>query len=299
MYETIACNLCHSTECRTKFESQPADTAALDKAHFVPSTDAYGEYGRIVKCLKCGLVYTNPRPKDTSLLENYQGFEDHDYMDENASRSINAYMSLNTIRQYVPSGKLLDVGCSTGYFLNAARLDFETFGVEPSEWASNYAREKLRLDFFTGTLEAAKFSTNQFDVVSMSDVIEHVPDPRQTLKEVHRVIKPGGILYMVTPDVGSITAKILGSKWWGLRPAHVYYFSRKTMRQMLEEEGFEVIHLGSFGRVFRLAYWISRLNGYSPTLTEKLVCWSKKVRLGNKLVYINTFDSMEVCARKR
>jgi 2-polyprenyl-3-methyl-5-hydroxy-6-metoxy-1,4-benzoquinol methylase len=132
-------------------------------------------------------------------------------------------MSLHTIKRHVSGGRLLDVGCATGYFLNAARLDFEVSGVEPSRWAVDYARTRLHLNVTEGHLEAVDLPLEGFDVITMNDVIEHFSDPRAALERSAALLRPGGILYLVTPDIGSLSARVLRGRWWGLRPAHLYY----------------------------------------------------------------------------
>lgn len=279
--------------------SRPASSPGELKAHFRAATDCYGDFGRIVKCRTCGLVYTNPRWTPSDLLAEYTQTEDVDYTEEDASRSINAYLSLNTIRHFAKSGHLLDVGCSMGYFLNAARIHFKPYGVEPSAWAADFAQKNLQLDVFKGTLPEARLPPDHFDVVCLSDVIEHLPDPLATLREVHRITRPGGFLYLVTPDVGSLTAKLMGSHWWGLRPAHIYYFSEPTLTALLDKAGFDVMLIRRYGRVFTMGYWQSRLRHYSRVVNQTLSWSIRKLGIDRKLVYINTMDSIECCARKR
>ncbi|MBI4386656.1 MAG: class I SAM-dependent methyltransferase, partial [Elusimicrobia bacterium] len=288
----VPCALCRRSEYRVKFRS-PWTRYPQQLEHFCATTDHYGNYGRIVTCNFCGLVYTNPRPAEQELLDSYNRVEDREYLEEDASRSINAYLSLNTIKQFVRKGKLLDVGCSTGYFLNAARLDFDVHGVEPSHWAAQFAKERLKLDILTGTLEEARFPAQHFDVVCMSDVIEHLAGPLTSLQEIHRVTKTGGLLYLVTPDIDSPTARILRSKWWGLRPAHLYYFSAKTLRALLDKAGFDVIMEKSYGRVFSCGYWLSRLKNYPRWIQTSARWFIQRFQISNKVVYINTMDSLE------
>jgi SAM-dependent methyltransferase len=220
-------------------------------------------------------------------------------MGEDDSRCINGHFSLNTISQFIPSGKLLDVGCSTGFLLNAARLRFEPTGVEPSRWAADYAGRQLKILVRRGTLEEAKFPDASFDVVTLVDVIEHLADPLSTLQEIRRVLKPGGLLYVVTPNIASLMARLMRSRWWGLRPAHIYYFSPRTLRHLLDKAGFEPILLRSYGRVFTLDYWISRLRHYASPIVGFLRWVIRRWGMGRKLVYMNTMDSIECCARKR
>jgi 2-polyprenyl-3-methyl-5-hydroxy-6-metoxy-1,4-benzoquinol methylase len=280
------------------FVSQDWDPSSPHGLTLRAADDRYGNFGRLVRCRHCGLVYTNPRLEGGPLLDAYARTEDAEYMGEDASRSINGYFCLNTISQFVPAGKLLDVGCSTGYLLNAVRLRFETLGIEPSRWAAGFAKEQLRLQVSVGTLEEAHLPDDSYDAVTLVDVLEHLPDPLGTLKEIRRVLKPDGFLYIVTPNIASVTAKLMRSRWWGLRAAHIYYFSPRTLTALLKKAGFEPVLLRSYGRVFTLDYWRSRLRTYSGFINRILSGCIRRFGLGRKLVYINTLDSIECCARK-
>ncbi len=293
----VACNLCGSRSYAVKFRSEPPSRGPAE-TDFKATTDRYGYFGQVVRCRDCGLVFTNPRLRDDDLIGLYQESDDEEYQQEDAARSINAFFSLNTITRFVRTGRLVDIGCSTGYFLNAARLDFEVVGLEPSAAAARFAREKLQLDVRQTSLEKAGLESGSFSIATMLDVIEHVPDPLGTIREVNRILEPGGYVYLVTPDVSGWAARLLGMRWWGLRPAHIYYFSTKTLSAILRKAGFEVVFHRSYGRVFTGQYWASRLKGYSAGVTGTVSRVIRKFNFSNKLVYINTFDSLEICARK-
>ncbi|MCU0241497.1 MAG: class I SAM-dependent methyltransferase [Vicinamibacteria bacterium] len=294
--EPVACNLCGGDEFRVLFESTPTAAAETDIADFVASTDRFDRYGRIVRCRACGLVYTNPRPTQEQLLRSYTRVVDHEYSEENASRSINAHMCLHTLRRFVRAGRLLDVGCATGFFLNAARMDFEVAGLEPSEWAADYARTQLRLDVHTGEIEQSDMAPGSFDVVTLIDVIEHFTDPMAVLQKIAGVLRRDGLLYLVTPNILSLSARLLRGKWWGLRPAHLYYFSPGTLCAMLQACGLRVVHRASYGRVFTYQYWLSRLRNYPRPIEAAAARLIRLFGVERKFLYLDTRDSMEICA---
>lgn len=139
------------------------------------------------------------------------------------------------------SGRILDVGCAYGWFLEVAReRGWETKGVEVEEATARVAHES-GLDVALGTLHDASFDDASFDCVGLWDVLEHVPDVDAFLAECRRVLRPGGILAVQSPNVRSVMAKLMGADWsWLLLPQHVYHFTPKSMNRTLERRGFTV-----------------------------------------------------------
>jgi 2-polyprenyl-3-methyl-5-hydroxy-6-metoxy-1,4-benzoquinol methylase len=297
--EPVRCNLCGADDFQVLYDQPLRDQEPDDVGDFVASTDRYDAYGRVVRCNRCQLVYTNPRPRAEAISEGYRKAVDPDYAREDSSRSINAHLSLHTLKRFAHSGRLLDVGCATGYFLNAARLDFETQGIELSEWAAKYARDRLRLDVINAGLDEAPIPVEHFDVVALNDVIEHFTDPKAALVRIHGLLRPGGLLYLVTPDIESLSARLMRGRWWGLRPAHVYYFTPKTLTALLRDAGFEVELVKSYGRIFTWGYWLSRLKNYPTAVYRTVSAVVATLGLDGKFLYIDTRDSMEVVARRR
>ena len=295
--EAVACNLCGSSESRVRLSAMEG-WPVRGEGHYSATTDKYGAYGTIRECQGCGLYYTSPRVKVGQLLQEYEDDRDEDYSLETEGRSMNAYLALAAIRRQVKGGRLLDVGCASGFLLNAARHSFAVEGVEPSKWGRRYAKEQLQLNIKHATLEDAAFKKGRFDVVTLVDVIEHVADPQSLMKEVARVTKRHGLAYMVTPDIRSLSARLLRGRWWGLRPAHITYFSGATLTRLMEQAGYEVISVGSYGRMFTWNYWLSRLSNYPWPLREGMRLFVKNFGLGEKFLYLDTRDTVQMLARK-
>lgn len=291
------CPLCNNNNFKIKYKkyfpnskNQPFEASI--------TTDIYGVFGQVVKCKSCGFVYQNPRINDENMLSLYNNLKDTDYLLEQDCRSMNAHLSLRIIKKYKNSGNLLDVGCSTGIFLNSARMNFNVHGIEPSIWASEIARNNAKMDVINGDFCSEEYPEENFDVISFVDVIEHIAEPKKALIKARKILKPGGLVYIVTPDVGSIMSKLLGSFWWGLRPAHLHYFSKKTLLAMLKDAGFEILECNSFGRIFSYKYWLSRFKKYPRLLYNMLKFMIHCFGIKDKVVYLNTRDSLEVCAIK-
>jgi SAM-dependent methyltransferase len=215
-----------------------------DRVHEVP-----GRFP-IVRCQHCGLVYLNPRPTPQAMSYYYPpDYEPYRRAPEEARFKIQRFHQRLKLRNRClvvtnlhKRGQLLDVGCATGTFLAEIKRygDWQVFGVELNQWAARYARDQLGLDIFDGQLCEANFADNKFDMVTMWDVLEHVHDPRRTLAEVYRILKPGGSLICSVPNVDSLDARLFGRFWIGLdAPRHLYAYSRHTLAAMLRAEGLQ------------------------------------------------------------
>ena len=208
----------------------------------------------LVKCRDCGLVYANPRLGDSELLERYESplFFD-DYL-RNFRADPNGFdpdfvrrhfrIFLEVVGNYfAPKKKLLDVGCGAGFFVKAAEeAGWVAWGVEISLLASEYARKVVRTNVRTARLEDAGFAPDSFDLVTMLDLVEHLPDPVETIALAHRVLKPGGVLIVATPDLRSLSRMFLGRRWAALSPAeHLANYDARTLRAALERCGFRIV----------------------------------------------------------
>ena len=189
------------------------------------------------------MVYVTPRLTFKELEEFYATsyFEYIDSYEKDFNRRIGA---IRWIRKYKSSGKLLDIGCSVGSMLEAADKHFDPLGIDVAEWALEKAREK-GLKVKSGTLEGIKFQDETFDVVTFTEVIEHIHDPLAFLTEVHRILKPDGVIYLTTGNIEGLRAKRDGAKWYYLTPQyHICFFAPRTIRKILENSGFEVMEIG-------------------------------------------------------
>lgn len=143
--------------------------------------------------------------------------------------------------------RLLDVGCSSGAFLTTAcRLGFRAEGVEPSADAAQTARD-AGLTVYTGYLEQARFPDAAFDAVTLIEIVEHLRDARALLQECARILKPGGVMLVTTPNAHSWTARAMGARWAGFSlndmGGHISFFNPQSMRLLATRSGLQVHHL--------------------------------------------------------
>lgn len=298
--EYVNCNLCGRDEARVRFPSTlPHSTAPHNVEAFRCTSPGYGHHHTIVQCQHCGLLYTNPRFAGGEILDSYMAVEDSLYLEERDGRVLTFERHLRPLEKIkAPPGKLVDVGAYTGVFVEiAAQHGWEACGVEPSHWAVEQAREH-GLHMIEGTLATSELAVGSLDVVTMWDVIEHVTDPLREMRQAQRLLKPGGLLVVHTMDIASLFARVMGGRWPWLMEMHIYYFSRRTLKAMLEKAGFTVIRVEPQGRYLRLGYFATRIGGFSPPLGRLLGKLFGALRLNETPVPLNFGDLVTAYAIK-
>jgi 2-polyprenyl-3-methyl-5-hydroxy-6-metoxy-1,4-benzoquinol methylase len=213
----------------------------------------------IVRCAQCDLTYV-AESVDPAFLKQYYGEAYYtgaqhkgyaDYIGQRESRKRHFRSLIPRIKHHLDMEcpRVLDVGCAAGFFLEVVREHgWSGRGVELSTFAAEYARSRLGLDVIIGTLAEAALPAASFDLVTLWDVVEHLPNPRAALEETWRLLRPAGILCVSTGDISGVTARIYGAKWGLLAPpGHLFYFSRRTLFALLRESGFEVLQWQSDG----------------------------------------------------
>ncbi len=228
-------------------------------------------WDQVVRCAVCDLVYINPRPRADLILAGYAEAEDPLFAAQNEARIRGFRKTLEGVVQHLrisPTGKrVLDIGCAGGAFLAAAReMGFAVTGVEPAHWMAAHGRENYQLDIRDGILEPGSFEAHSFDVITLWDVIEHLPQPLETLQIVRSLLKPGGVLLVNYPDIGTLAARTLGRRWPFWLSVHLIYYTRKTMTEQLRRAGFSTLWFESFWPVLPLGYVAQRAAPYAKPL---------------------------------
>lgn len=296
----VVCNQCGQDDWRVRFPAT-LNGSELDVAAFRCTSPGYGDHAQIVQCQQCGLVYANPRWSDEELKEAYAVVEDELYQQERAGRELTFARHLRALEKMTGAAddrSLLDVGAYIGVFVEVAtKAGWNAVGVEPSSWAVREA-QKRHINVLNGTQESSQLQGRQFDVVTMWDVIEHVSDPAAELGKAFQLLKPGGWLAVHTMDIGSVTARLMGRRWPWLMDMHLYYFSQKSLAQMMVKSGFDVISSGAQGRFLRLSYLATRLGGLDHRLGSLSTSLVRGLRLDKVVVPINFGDLFTVYARR-
>lgn len=230
--ETVSCSLCSAPP--------PSTSTALFIKHRFP----------YLRCPSCTLVYPSPRPKIEYISAQYINGRFTNTFRELYLPSAEYRMStifLERVREIimprVSTGRLLDIGCSSGHFLKVAyEYGFDTYGIEPNSEMARFASEELKLpNILNGVLKGEEYPPCYFDVITLWDVIEHVPQPNELLRSVFKLLKAGGWVFAYTENVESFNVFITGSDSEMFCPdVHLRHYSPKTFRLEFERAGFLV-----------------------------------------------------------
>jgi SAM-dependent methyltransferase len=287
----VPCNLCGSD----------------DRRPFCPENGL-----SLVECQNCGLVYVSPRPDPAELYALYGETYFHnnesglvgysDYIKDEANIRRTSRRRLRHLERFIQPARMIDVGCAAGFFIDEARQrGWQVEGLDVSSFAVEYTRAQFGHTAHLGPFTEVELPAGAYDLVTLWDVIEHVPDPHAYIRRAAELLRPGGVIALATPDVGSIPARLAGRRWVGfkLSEEHIYYFSISTLTRMLDEAGFDVLNVRHVGKYVTLRLFIDRLGMYFPRLAGLLAFFERKLKLSERAAYINPFDIVAITARKR
>lgn len=260
----------------------------------------------LLECGNCGFVTADVVIGEQEMLSLYEGQyfcggEYFDYQKDKEFMQKNFEQRLRKVREFVPNGFLVEVGCAYGFFLELAKNYFQVVGYDVSAEAVDYANTILgvparREDF----LSDGSLSPGSVDVIVMWDVIEHLPQPARFIKRSAELLRPGGYLFVTTGDIKSWLPRFQGARWRLIHPpTHLHYFSQNNLKQLLSLEGLEVVQVrypGYRRSVEQILHGLFVVDkGREPTFLYGLLRRTLPKRMG---VYMNTFDIMCVVANR-
>jgi len=287
------CALCGGSEQRMRFRDGPFN---------------------VVACCSCELTYVTPRLVDEQLIERVydelywsspiaseRGYTDYAGDAELYLRTFERRVTgleQHLMPRHMGPGRVLDIGCAAGYFLQVMqRRGWDVHGVEPSRSIAKLAERDLGPGRVHPDLQGdTGFEPKSFDLVTLWDVLEHLPEPVDTLRAAAELLRPGGRLLVETQNVGSLFAHLLGRRWQHYKHAeHLWHFDRRTLDDALSRAGLRTLkmtsrHAGKFVSAAFVHERISRFGHLASSLAAPLG-W-----LGQRSCYINPFDELIVVA---
>ncbi|OGG12605.1 hypothetical protein A3D77_04680 [Candidatus Gottesmanbacteria bacterium RIFCSPHIGHO2_02_FULL_39_11] len=211
-----------------------------------------GKY-KLYRCNKCELVFVYPLPNESELNKYYEkfnyslGFESENQIRKDSNKT------LISLKYLMKTGKkLLDIGCGAGFFLDEARKKgFIVEGTDMSNEVIRYARDRLKLKVFRGNFNSInidKLKKNRYDAITLIQFIEHITSPHRIIENVYSILKPDGIICIVTPNINGWLYKILKSEYnYLIPPEHVIYYSSKTLSKLLNFHKLKPIKVETWG----------------------------------------------------
>ena len=258
----------------------PVELCPLCHSHsFAPRFSNEGM--SVVRCGGCGLVMSDPQPDDDTLeriyTETYFIGSDRDDLDVQTGflKRGTARLQLAEIIAYVEDRgpgptrpRVLEVGCGNGDFLMEARdAGFDIQGVDVSESAVAIANRILGEGTArAGRLEDLNIAEGSLDIVVLADVIEHVRDPAHLMNRVRRILKPGGVVFVATPSLDSLSARLMGRFWVEYKLEHLFYFDQRTISRLLVQAGFGNIAVTPGRKVLSAPYIIAHFERFPVLL---------------------------------
>ena len=253
-----------------------------------------------------------PQPDDTTLAQIYRreyydawGIQHDEATTRHLKRATFERLISPLRRELGEKPRLLDCGAATGYLMEvAAEAGMEPYGVELSEFGAGRIAEKFGPErVFCGPFEQASFEgadRDFFDVITMIDFIEHVRDPAAILAKAHRLLRPGGRILMLTPNVASLSRRLMGPRWLHYKVEHLFYFTPVSLFRCLEHSGFTRTRVGAAWKTMNIHYVAHQLARYPhPVLTPVIAALH---RLGTtklrRAMFRITFGEMLAVALK-
>jgi 2-polyprenyl-3-methyl-5-hydroxy-6-metoxy-1,4-benzoquinol methylase len=270
LLNSMSVSLASQEELRWEACDCPCCAASERKLVYQFSRSAYH------RCERCGLVYLSPRLEEACMLRLYRtesyfvGEQNLGYETYEADEDVYRMTFERRLREMAPfasPGRLLDIGCGTGLFLDVVqRAGWEACGLDASDYAVSRRPAELAGQIQTGTLESIDYPAESFDVVTMFDFFEHVYRPAEFARRVARILSPGGIAVVATPDYDSWMRRILGHRTVSFKiPEHVAYYTQRTLATAVHES-FEVLHVERIGQYCTTDFVARRLASLSPAL---------------------------------
>ncbi len=261
----------------------------------------------LAKCANCGMVWDNNPPANPTAIyqKDYYNndFPKGGYSNYFQGMKINSRTFrkrlLKAEKKLSGQGLLLDVGCALGDCLEQAKdLGWDNpQGLEVSKYAVGFAKER-GLSVYQGDLFNHGFELNSFDLIMLQDMIEHTTNPIAQLTAAYQLLKPGGWIFITTPNVGGFWHKLLGSLWYHYKPTeHLTYFSLDTIKLALEKSGFSDVESKPTSNLMSLGYIWNRLKYYQDILFSFLLSISQFINL-DKLVFNLWIGELEAWGKK-
>ncbi len=250
------CPICRTVDGARQLYPANFDPQALNPEVFSARRLPDRIHFRLVRCLGCGLVRSDPIA-DTELLSELYARSDFTYQShtQDLRRTYGRYLD-DLAGHGAVKGTLLEIGCGNGFFLDEAlsRGYREVHGVEPSAAAIEHADARIRPHIIRDIMRPGLFPAETFDVICLFQVFDHIPDPGALLAECFALLKPAGLMLFINHNVGAVSARLLGRLSPIVDIEHTYLYSSDTMTRLCRLHGFTIAAAGTAFNTYSLSY---------------------------------------------
>ncbi|HAW51130.1 MAG TPA: hypothetical protein DCX54_02205 [Flavobacteriales bacterium] len=260
------------------------------------------QYGTLNHCRDCGAIYLNSTHTPKYDHSYYKSWFAQQQGNIEKIKRINFHSLLTSTIDSLKGKKILDIGCATGFLLKEAiELGGEAYGIDINEWAVTQAKKELpQAHIFTSTTNEAitkgLLEPESFDVITGTDIIEHVPDITDCFTDILKLMKPGGKGIFTIPDIESFSCKIMGSYWFQYKPEHVNFPTRKTLIKLAEKLGFHIDQVSPHRKKLTLGYIFNVLhsnsNGFQKYIGKMGLIISEIFRINQTIFSLPTGEML-------
>ena len=251
-------------------ESQKPDCVFCGKPLYIPVLNNIYRNGmvwNVSECAECQIAMINPFPSDKKIASLYST---GNYRTDEGTRFVffieyliylGNLLERMRIEKYAQIGKVLDVGCGRGLFLDIMRRGgWHVAGSELNKETASYAENVYGLKVYTGNIAEHFLAPESFQVINIRGVLEHLKEPDAMLSEAHRLLKKGGLLVILVPDIRSFEFKLGRENWFHLDlPYHLFQFTEEGLIRLLKKKGFKLRRIKRFHLEYSLFGWLQTL----------------------------------------
>jgi 2-polyprenyl-3-methyl-5-hydroxy-6-metoxy-1,4-benzoquinol methylase len=221
----------------------------------------------IHECDQCEIAMLNPFPSDLELGKLYSSGNYRTAKGKRFGYIIEILIHLGRIKkrkriqQFIKPGKILDIGCGRGLFLNVMqRGGWDAIGTEFNEETASHATNAYGLKIFPGDITQHKLKSESIDAININQVLEHLKNPHEVIKESHRLLRSGGIVIISVPDLRSPQFTLGKANWFLLDlPYHLFHFTEEGLSKLLRKNDFTVKHIKRFSLEISPFGWLQTL----------------------------------------
>jgi SAM-dependent methyltransferase len=286
---SLQCAICGEKQQTIVLYTENFDNKKIDKKTFSARRIPDRVHFRLMKCLNCGLIFSNPIFSLTKIKALYRqsGF---DYQDESVflKKTYSKYLKQSIKNDVIRDTRLLDIGCGNGFFLEAA-LDLgikNVYGIEPGKQSVLKAKAILKKRIKIGFFDNKSYKNNTFDIICCFQTLDHIVNPNEFLTNVYKVLRKNGKALFIVHNTDGLSVKLFGEKSPIFDIEHMYLFNKSNLEQIFLKNNFKTVETFDIKNTYPLYYWF-KMSPLPPFLKKITLIFLETVGLKNYAISLN------------